>query len=204
MRLHDHTTGELREVEIRDRMTVYVCGITPYDVSHLGHAFTFVHFDVLVRYLRYLGADVVHVQNVTDVDDDMLRVARERGVDWRELGIEGVTQFDEAVAAINVRPPTRSPRATEFIAEIVEEVAALQSAGVTYARAGRGGLRRAVRPPLGAHRPGALRGREDEQVARQPGHRGGGARATLRRRRPAVPPPAPLPARLGVPQEGPG
>src|SRR5438309_9054176 len=136
MRLHDHTTGELREVEIRDRMTVYVCGITPYDVSHLGHAFTFVHFDVLVRYLRYLGAEVVHVQNVTDVDDDMLRIARERGVDWRELGIEGVTQFDEGMAAINVRPPTRSPRATEFIAQIVEEVVALQSAGVTYERDG--------------------------------------------------------------------
>ncbi len=65
MRLYDEVTGELRDVEVRPRMGLYVCGITPYDSAHLGHAFTYVHFDVLVRYLRRLGADVVHVQNVT-------------------------------------------------------------------------------------------------------------------------------------------
>src|SRR5919198_2998626 len=109
MRLFDENTGAPAEIEIRDRMTVYVCGITPYDVSHLGHAFTFAHFDVLVRYLRYLGSNVVHVQNVTDVDDDILRVARERGLDFRELAEGEVATFERDMEAIGVGQPTHSP-----------------------------------------------------------------------------------------------
>src|SRR5207247_8440134 len=79
VRLYDERSGELRPVAIRPRMSMYVCGITPYDSAHLGHAFTYVHFDVLARYLRHLGAAVAHAQNVTDVDRDILRVAEERG-----------------------------------------------------------------------------------------------------------------------------
>src|SRR5216117_3297238 len=94
VRLYDETTGELRPVEVRPRMTLYVCGITPYDSAHLGHAFTYVHFDVLARYLRHLGAEVVHVQNVTDVDDDILRTARERGMDYLTLAEQEIERFD--------------------------------------------------------------------------------------------------------------
>ena len=79
MRLYDETSGRLGEVELHSRMGIYVCGITPYDSAHIGHAFTYAHFDVLLRYLRHQGIDVVHVQNITDVDDDILRVATERG-----------------------------------------------------------------------------------------------------------------------------
>src|SRR5205823_6672758 len=103
-------------------MTLYVCGITPYDASHLGHAFTFVHYDVLVRYLRHLGVDVVNVQNVTDVDDDILRVSKERGLDWRELADSETTKFEKSMRTIGVTPPTYSPRATEFVPAIIEEV----------------------------------------------------------------------------------
>src|SRR5881628_1103544 len=117
-------------------MTVYVCGITPYDAAHLGHAFTYVQFDVLVRYLRHLGAEVVHVQNVTDVDDDMLRVAAERGEDFRELAEREVASFERAMRAIGVTPPTHSPHATEFVPHMVEEVAALVAAGHAYERNG--------------------------------------------------------------------
>jgi L-cysteine:1D-myo-inositol 2-amino-2-deoxy-alpha-D-glucopyranoside ligase len=136
MRLFEEQSGELREVEIRPRMGVYVCGITPYDSAHLGHAFTYVHFDVLVRYLRHLDAQVVHVQNVTDVDDDMLRVARERGVDFRELAEREVASFVQAMLAIGVAPPTHSPRATEFVPEMIEDVDALLAAGHGYVRDG--------------------------------------------------------------------
>ncbi|HYT81276.1 MAG TPA: cysteine--tRNA ligase [Actinomycetota bacterium] len=136
MRLFDEQTRELREVEIRPRMGVYVCGITPYDSAHLGHAFTYVHFDVLVRYLRHLGADVVHVQNITDVDDDMLRVSNERGVDFRELAEREVASFERAMRAIGVAPPTHSPRATEFVPDMIEEVEALVAAGHGYERNG--------------------------------------------------------------------
>src|SRR5919109_5242549 len=111
VRLYDERTEELREVDIRPRMTVYVCGITPYDSAHLGHAFTYVQFDVLVRYLRHLGAEVVHVQNVTDVDDDILKVARERGIDFRRLAEREVASFERDMEAIGVQKPTHAPRA---------------------------------------------------------------------------------------------
>jgi L-cysteine:1D-myo-inositol 2-amino-2-deoxy-alpha-D-glucopyranoside ligase len=136
LRVYDPVTGRLSDVEVRDRMSVYVCGITPYDSAHLGHAFTYVHFDVLVRYLRYLGADVVHVQNVTDVDDDILRVARERRVDFRELAEWEIAMFERDMSAIGVGKPTRSPRATEFIPQIIEDVSKLVDAGVGYERGG--------------------------------------------------------------------
>src|SRR5207248_3796323 len=110
-------------VEIRPTMGVYVCGITPYDSAHLGHAFTYVHFDVLVRLLRHLGADVVHVQNVTDVDDDILRVASERGEPYLELAEREVAKFTAAMRAIGVGSPTHEPRATRYVPAIVEEVA---------------------------------------------------------------------------------
>jgi L-cysteine:1D-myo-inositol 2-amino-2-deoxy-alpha-D-glucopyranoside ligase len=136
LRLYEEASGENREVEIRSRMGVYVCGITPYDSSHLGHAFTYVHFDVLVRYLRHLGADVTHVQNVTDVDDDILRVARERRVDFRELAEREVAAFERSMGALGVTPPTHSPRATEFVPQMIEEVRALIGAGHGYERNG--------------------------------------------------------------------
>jgi L-cysteine:1D-myo-inositol 2-amino-2-deoxy-alpha-D-glucopyranoside ligase len=117
-------------------MTVYVCGITPYDASHLGHAFTYVHFDVLVRYLRHLGAEVVHVQNVTDVDDDILRVSKERGIDFRDLAEREVASFERSMRAIGVMPPTHVPRATEFVPQMIEEVEALVGAGHGYERNG--------------------------------------------------------------------
>lgn len=136
MRLYDETSGQLREVEIRPRMSMYVCGITPYDSSHLGHAFTYVHFDVLARYLRYLGADLVHVQNVTDVDDDILRAAAERDIDFRELADRETREFERLMSALKVTPPTHIPRATEFVPEMIEEVRALLDQDCGYERQG--------------------------------------------------------------------
>jgi L-cysteine:1D-myo-inositol 2-amino-2-deoxy-alpha-D-glucopyranoside ligase len=136
MRLHDEVGGGLREIELRPRMTVYVCGITPYDAAHLGHAFTYVQFDVLVRYLRHLGVDVAHAQNVTDVDDDMLRAAAERGVPYLELAEREGRGFDRDMADLRVTPPTHSPRATAFVPEMIEEVQALVDAEQGYERDG--------------------------------------------------------------------
>jgi L-cysteine:1D-myo-inositol 2-amino-2-deoxy-alpha-D-glucopyranoside ligase len=117
-------------------MGVYVCGITPYDSAHLGHAFTYAHFDVLVRWVRHLGADVTHVQNITDVDDDMLRTARERGVDYQDLARREVAKFEAAMATIRITPPTHMPKATEYIEPMLEEVQALFDAGHAYERNG--------------------------------------------------------------------
>ena len=65
---------------------IYVCGVTPYDTTHLGHAFTYVSFDALIRYLKFSGFNVIYTQNVTDIDDDVLRQARAHGKDWKSLG----------------------------------------------------------------------------------------------------------------------
>ena len=70
----------------KKQVTIYVCGVTPYDTTHLGHAFTYVSFDALIRYLKYKGYEVNYTQNVTDIDDDVLRKAKETNRDWIELG----------------------------------------------------------------------------------------------------------------------
>ena len=149
-------------------MTVYVCGITPYDSAHLGHAFTYTHFDVLVRYLRHLGADVSHVQNVTDVDDDILRTAAERGVHYRTLVEQETRAFEKAMGAIGIIPPTHMPMASEFVGPIIEEVQALISAGHGYERNGTVYFRVASYPEYGE-----LSGLPREEMLELAAERGG-------------------------------
>jgi L-cysteine:1D-myo-inositol 2-amino-2-deoxy-alpha-D-glucopyranoside ligase len=120
----------------RRRVGLYVCGVTPYDTGHLGHAFTYVSFDVLHRYLEYLGHDVVYVQNLTDVDDDMLRKARETGEDYLELGNRHVTTFLTEMAALNWLPPDHYPRATDHIPQMVSMIGRLVDGGLAYAAEG--------------------------------------------------------------------
>ena len=117
-------------------MGLYVCGVTPYDTGHLGHAFTYVSFDVLHRYLEYLGHDVTYVQNLTDVDDDMLRRARETGEEYLALGNRHVTAFLTEMEALNWLPPDHYPRATEHIPQMLELIGRLVERGVAYAAAG--------------------------------------------------------------------
>lgn len=117
-------------------VTVYVCGITPYDTTHLGHAFTYTNTDILVRYLEYKGYPVRYVQNVTDIDDDILRKARELDDDWRKLGNRWTRHFINDMIALNIRPPDAYPRATDVISEIIEMVQDLLNAGVAYEAGG--------------------------------------------------------------------
>jgi L-cysteine:1D-myo-inositol 2-amino-2-deoxy-alpha-D-glucopyranoside ligase len=111
---------------------LYVCGVTPYDSGHLGHAFTYVSFDVLHRYLEYLGHDVVYVQNLTDVDDDLLRRARELGEDYLALGNRNVTTFLTEMAALNWLPPDHYPRATRHMPQMLELIGRLLQRGHAY------------------------------------------------------------------------
>lgn len=115
---------------------MYVCGVTPYDTGHLGHAFTYVSFDVLHRYLEYLGHDVRYVQNLTDVDDDMLRRARETGEDYLALGNRWVTTFRTEMDALNWLPPDVYPRATEHIPQMQAIIRALLERGHAYVAEG--------------------------------------------------------------------
>ena len=133
--LHDARRGgahPFAPVGDRERVGLYVCGVTPYDTGHLGHAFTYVSFDVLHRYLEYLGHDVVYVQNLTDVDDDMLRKARETGEDYLDLGNRHVTTFLTEMAALNWLPPDHYPRATEHIPQMLTMIGRLVERGLAY------------------------------------------------------------------------
>ena len=133
MELYDTRRRAVVPVQPRDgRIGLYVCGITPYDAAHLGHAFTYHSFDLLTRRLRATGTEVVSVRNITDVDDDMIRVGRERQRNWRELGNEQVALFDREMASIDIAPVQAAPRASENVEAMVEWVRRLVDAGVAY------------------------------------------------------------------------
>jgi L-cysteine:1D-myo-inositol 2-amino-2-deoxy-alpha-D-glucopyranoside ligase len=113
---------------------IYVCGITPYDVTHLGHASTFVWTDVLGRVLRMTGVDTVLTRNVTDVDDVLTRTAAARGRPYDEFGLTQEYYFDRDMAALHVRPPTHAPHARHHIEHVVRLASALLAAGAAYER----------------------------------------------------------------------
>ena len=132
LRLHDTASGETHEITPTGPATLYVCGITPYDATHLGHAATYVTFDVLVRTLRDAGHDVVYVQNVTDIDDPLLERAERDGRDWAELAREETALFTEDMAALQVIAPDHFVGAVESIPLIVKAVEELEANGSAY------------------------------------------------------------------------
>ncbi|MBA3780101.1 MAG: cysteine--tRNA ligase [Chloroflexi bacterium] len=117
-------------------LSVYVCGVTPYDTTHLGHAFTFVQFDTLVRALRWLGREVTYVQNVTDIDDSILARARRQGEDWQALGRRETVRYLEDMRTLNVAAPDHFVAATSVIPEIRSMVERLLELGAAYATDG--------------------------------------------------------------------
>src|SRR3954464_2759399 len=104
---------------------MYVCGITPYDSTHLGHAATYLTYDLLVRRLEDLGHEVRMVRNITDVDDSILPNGRELGVPSPGLAHAHMARFRADMNTLNIRPPVSEPRATEAINEIIELVGRL-------------------------------------------------------------------------------
>ena len=111
---------------------MYVCGITPYDSTHLGHANTYLTYDLLIRRLEDLGHEVELVRNITDVDDSILPKARELGIDFLELAATEMERFHGDMEALNARPPVAEPRATESIEPIIELISKLEAGGHTY------------------------------------------------------------------------
>jgi len=113
-------------------VTVYVCGITPYNTTHLGHLFTYATADTLMRYLEYSGWPVTYVQNLTDVDNAILREAQAQDEFWRDLGNRWTRHFMHDMQALNIWAPHHYPRATEVIPEIIANVRELVAAGLAY------------------------------------------------------------------------
>ncbi len=133
MRLFNTQSGQIERFTPRDgSVGIYVCGVTPYDTTHIGHAFTFLTFDILVRLLRYKDLDVTYVQNVTDIDDDILRKAREVGLTWRELGERETARYLKDMQDLNWVPPDYYVRATDHVPEMLEIIAALIEKGNAY------------------------------------------------------------------------
>ncbi|MAU82822.1 MAG: cysteine--1-D-myo-inosityl 2-amino-2-deoxy-alpha-D-glucopyranoside ligase [Gordonia sp.] len=132
LRLHDTSDAQVRPVSPGATATMYVCGITPYDATHLGHAATYVTFDVVNRVLRDLGHDVHYVQNVTDVDDPLFERADRDGVDWRDLGARETQLFREDMSALRVLPPRDYIGAVESVDEVIEVVDKLLASGAAY------------------------------------------------------------------------
>ncbi len=132
VRLHDTATGTVRLTEPGETARLYVCGITPYDATHLGHAATYIAFDLLNRAWRDAGHTVRYVQNVTDVDDPLLERATKTGEDWRELADREVERFRGDCEALRILPPDEYLGVVESIPLVVEMVDQLREQGHAY------------------------------------------------------------------------
>jgi L-cysteine:1D-myo-inositol 2-amino-2-deoxy-alpha-D-glucopyranoside ligase len=129
--LHGPPDGDA-PLRLGPRVTLYVCGITPYDAAHVGHAFTYVAFDTLARFLRARGHEVVYCQNVTDVDDDVLRRAASNGEDYLALGRRETAAYLRDMDALNVGRADYFPKATEEIPAMLELAGRLVDGGHAY------------------------------------------------------------------------
>lgn len=132
LRLYDSADRQIRPVVPGETATMYVCGITPYDATHLGHAATYLTFDLVQRVWRDNGHRVRYVQNVTDVDDPLFERADRDGIDWRELGDRETQLFREDMTALRVIPPSDYVAATEAIDEVIELVEKMLASGAAY------------------------------------------------------------------------
>lgn len=131
-RLVNTATGELTASAEQGAARLYACGITPYDATHIGHAATFVAWDLLVRAWRDAGLDVVYVQNVTDVDDPLLERAARDGVDWRELAGTEIGKYRHDMEALRVLPPSHLVGAVEALGVIDAMNQQMAARGATY------------------------------------------------------------------------
>jgi L-cysteine:1D-myo-inositol 2-amino-2-deoxy-alpha-D-glucopyranoside ligase len=132
IRLYETASRKIVPFEPDRLVRMYVCGITPYDSTHLGHAATYLAYDLLTRRLQELGHEVRMVRNVTDVDDSILPRARELGVPYLDLAEAEIARFHADMEALDILPPVREPRATETIGEIVGIIGRLLDKGNAY------------------------------------------------------------------------
>ena len=130
--IHDTSSGGLVTTQPDGPARMYVCGITPYDATHMGHAATYVAFDLLNRAWRNAGHEVTYVQNVTDVDDPLLERAARVHVDWRELAERETELFRQDMTALRVLAPDHYIGAVESIPLVVALVERLDAAGAVY------------------------------------------------------------------------
>ena len=132
LQLFDTSTGRVRPTEPGPTARMYVCGITPYDATHMGHAFTYVVFDLIHRAWLDAGHEVHYVQNVTDIDDPLLERAVATGQDWQEIALRETALFREDMTDLNVIPPRDYIGAVESIPSVAQHVETLRGKGAVY------------------------------------------------------------------------
>jgi L-cysteine:1D-myo-inositol 2-amino-2-deoxy-alpha-D-glucopyranoside ligase len=132
IRLTDSASTQKKPLTQKDLYRLYVCGITPYDATHLGHAATYLSFDLIHRYLVASGSNVNYVQNITDIDEPLLERANRDGVEWENLASEQIELFRNDMSALNVLPPTHYIGAIEAIPLVVEAIENLSDKNSTY------------------------------------------------------------------------
>ncbi len=130
--LRSSSTGAITTLPVKNEYRMYVCGITPYDATHLGHAATYITFDLVNRYLRAMGKDVHFVENVTDIDDPLLERANRDKVDWKDLARSQINLFRGDMSDLHVIPPEHYVGAVESIPLVVDAVEKLQKLGTVY------------------------------------------------------------------------
>ena len=134
LRVYDTRTREKREFSPLNegRVSMYVCGITPYSPSHLGHARCYLAFDLVHRWLEASGYEVDYVQNFTDIDDKILNISESEGVDFSVVSNRNIDDYFEVMDAMNVLRADHYPRVTETISEIIDMISKLQEKGHAY------------------------------------------------------------------------
>ena len=130
--LTNSASGKKEEVKRKPVYRMYVCGITPYDATHLGHAATYLTFDLINRYLTASGSEVRYVQNITDIDDPLLERANRDGVDWTELAHQQIDLFRSDMINLRVIPPAHYIGAVDAIPLVTDAIAELSSKGSIY------------------------------------------------------------------------
>ena len=132
LRIHSTKAQSLVTIPIKDQYQMYVCGITPYDATHLGHAATYLTFDLVNRFWRASGSEVNYIQNITDIDDPLLERANRDGVDWRELAHSQIDLFRSDMEALRVLPPEHYEGAVDAIPDVIAAIKKLKLSGAVY------------------------------------------------------------------------
>ncbi len=162
LRLHNSLSRAVEPFEPIEpnKVRMYVCGMTIYDLCHMGHARFLMAFDMIQRWLRTLGYDVTYVRNITDIDDKIIRRALERGIPIRQLTTEMTAAMHTDLAALGIEPPTHEPRATEHVGGMLQMIEQLEAKGLAYHAEG-GDVNYAVRKFAGY---GKLSGKSIDQL----------------------------------------
>jgi len=133
LKLSDTAAGRKLPVTRKPLYRMYVCGITPYDATHLGHAATYLTFDLINRYLRFLGSEVNYVQNITDIDDPLLERANRDGIDWRDLAHQQIDLFRGDMVNLRIIPPAHYIGAVDAIPLVTQAITKLENEKSIYA-----------------------------------------------------------------------